>query len=572
MNDQSPYLGGTMPPNANTNDNHLPAMIKQEIYSSYDDHQQHQHQQSTNILRDAFLMTMSDEAAAGLNAGHHILAAPTPSATAYLINQESMPAPSPVDKLKQRHIYESPEARARRLARNAERMRERRANESEEEYRIRREKMAAANRHRRMMENEIDKAVRHLKDAARQRLRRAMETTEQRAKRLEKLAERSRISRMNETPEQKAERNRKCLESNKLRYQRRQAGLIPKAKSRKEKKRGNAATAAAAAVLAPQPTQLPAQQLTSHNLQEIADKKMPNLLFSEAHLPIPNSPHGSYDQLYSTYPSPFKSSPFPDLPPHIAPNQPKYYGHIQNFAPTQTSQLQYIPTPFNHHQTALQQTNAGPSPATNQQQQQHPINQTHGLHPPSATHQQPLNIYNTQIVYTSGQPQIVEPQPEVTRGRPIKILPSNNYQAVAPALQHEAMRQQKLNHMLEEQINIIMTNPKQSRGRPPSAAGAGPMEESETQREERLRKMREARKAQRDLETPERREMRLKDLSERARKRRVALLTGESEEERRERLRKQADYARERRNRGQTPQAYRQSQEDAKNLYAKLHQ
>lgn len=545
MNGRSPYLGGEIPTNLSSNDQ-LPAMIKQEIYSGYDDHQ------STNILRDAFMMTMSDE---GLSAGH-ILASQVPQSTNHYIQQ--MPAAPSVEKIKQRHIYESPEARARRLARNAERMRERRANESEEEYRIRREKMAAANRHRRMIENDLEKAVRHLKDAARQRLRRAMENPEQRATRLEKLAERSRISRMNETPEQKAERNRKCLESNKLRYQRRQAGLIPKAKSRKEKKRAHAAAAAAnnATLTTPQPPSAPSH----HPENNMEDKKMPQLFskFDDNHLPLTSSAHSSYEQLYSTYPN-FKTSPFPDLPPHIAPNQPKYYGHIQNFVPPQPSQLQYIP-PF--HQTQSSSGTINPS--------SHPNNQTHIIQTPAAAHQQ-LNTlvpYNTQIAYTPSvahQPQIVE-QPEVTRGRPIKILPSNNYQNVAPALQQEAMRQHKLNHMLEEQISIIMTTPKQSRGRPTLAS-----DESVQQREERLRKMREARKAHRDSETPEQREMRLKDLSERARKRRVALLTGETEEERRERLRRQAEYARDRRNRSQTPQAYRQSQEDAKNLYTKLH-
>lgn len=538
MNGQSPYLGGDMPSTTNPSNDQLPAMIKQEIYSGYDE----QHQ-STNILRDAFMMTMSDE---GMSAGHILGPAPP---SLYIDQMTTAPVPS-VEKVKQRHIYESPEARARRLARNAERMRERRANESEEEYRIRREKMAAANRHRRMMENDIEKAVRHLKDAARQRLRRAMESSDQRAARLEKLAERSRISRMNETPEQKSERNRKCLESNKLRYQRRQAGLIPKAKSRKEKKK-ELANAANNTSLSTQPTQQP-----SHHPEE-PDKKMPQLFgkfetINDSHLPVSNSPLSSYDQLYSTY-TPFKTSPFPDLPPHIAPNQPKYYGHIQNFVPPQPSQLQYIP-PF--HQT--QTTGVGnPLPT-----------QTHILQTTSTQQQNTLVPYSTPLAYTSSstQPIMIE-QPEITRGRPIKILPSNNYQNVAPALQQEAIRQQKLNHMLEEQISIIMTSPKQSRGRP--SVGN---EETDQQREERLRKMREARKAQRDLETPEQREMRLKDLSERARKRRVALLNGETEEERRERLRKQAEYARDRRNRNQTPQAYRQAQEDAKNLYAKLHQ
>lgn len=516
MNGQPSYLVGDSA--------EIPTMIKQEqIYPSYggDNHQ------AANILRDAFMLTMSDE---GIAAGHNI------SVPAAFAEPQLEPVMATAERpTKQRHIYESPEARARRLARNAERMRERRSNETEEEYRIRREKMAAANRQRRLSENELEKAMRHLRDAARQRLRRAMESPEQRATRLEKLAERSRISRMNETPEQKAERNRKCLESNKLRYQRRQAGLIPKAKSRKEKLQ-NALSASAAPPQNPTP--------------EAEEKKMPQLFskiqpITDTSHSLMSSPNNSYDNLYSTYQS-YKSSPFPDLPPHIAPNQPKYYGHIQNFVPPQTSSLQYIPSFQQNHNVHPTQIPA----------------QTQLLQPTTSHVSQ--SPYNTHAVYAA-QPQM-DAQPEITRGRPIKILPSNNYQTVAPALQQEAVRQHKLNNLLEEQINIIMTSPKQGRGRPSIGS-----EESDQQREERLRKMREARKLQRDLETPEQREARLKDLSERARKRRINLLSGETEDERRERLKKQAEYARERRNRSQTPQAYRQAQQDAKNLYAKLH-
>lgn len=104
------------------------------------------------------------------------------------------------------HLRESPEARSRRLKRNAERMREKRAKESYEEYRIRLEKNALANRIRRQRENNNDKAIRQVRDAARQRLKRAMETPEERALRLEKLAERMRTVRQTETPDKKAER------------------------------------------------------------------------------------------------------------------------------------------------------------------------------------------------------------------------------------------------------------------------------------------------------------------------------------------------------------------------------
>nr|XP_014087586.1 transcription activator MSS11 isoform X2 [Bactrocera oleae] len=98
---------------------------------------------------------------------------------------------------------ESPEARARRLARNAERMRERRNRESEEEYRKRLARNAEANRLRRQNESDMERAMRLVRNAARQRLRRAMETPEQRGKRLQKLAERMRLYRSNETQDQR---------------------------------------------------------------------------------------------------------------------------------------------------------------------------------------------------------------------------------------------------------------------------------------------------------------------------------------------------------------------------------
>ncbi|XP_053950186.1 putative uncharacterized protein DDB_G0271606 isoform X4 [Anastrepha ludens] len=98
---------------------------------------------------------------------------------------------------------ESPEARARRLARNAERMRERRNRENEEEYRKRLARNAEANRLRRQNESDMERAMRLVRNAARQRLRRAMESPDQRAKRLQKLAERMRLYRANETPDQR---------------------------------------------------------------------------------------------------------------------------------------------------------------------------------------------------------------------------------------------------------------------------------------------------------------------------------------------------------------------------------
>uniref|UniRef100_A0A182NZ88 STPR domain-containing protein n=1 Tax=Anopheles dirus TaxID=7168 RepID=A0A182NZ88_9DIPT len=148
-----------------------------------------------------------------------------------------------LSKSQRRFLHESAEARAKRLARNAERMRQKRAAESQEEYQkrmvqnaermrkkraaeteqeylrrmqrneeskssdeyqIRLAKNAERNRMRRQNETEIERSIRRARSAARERLRRAMETPEQRAVRLAKLAERMRISRANETPDQRA--------------------------------------------------------------------------------------------------------------------------------------------------------------------------------------------------------------------------------------------------------------------------------------------------------------------------------------------------------------------------------
>ncbi|XP_055841426.1 uncharacterized protein LOC129908726 [Episyrphus balteatus] len=92
---------------------------------------------------------------------------------------------------------ESPEARERRLARNAARMRDKRSKESDDEYKARLAKNAEANRVRRQNENEVQRALRLMKNAARQRLRRASETPEERVKRLAKAAERMRLARAN---------------------------------------------------------------------------------------------------------------------------------------------------------------------------------------------------------------------------------------------------------------------------------------------------------------------------------------------------------------------------------------
>ncbi|XP_053671462.1 uncharacterized protein C05D11.13-like [Anopheles nili] len=121
-----------------------------------------------------------------------------------LLPTTDKPSSSSQKKKRRAYVNESEEARARRLARNAERMRQKRATESEEEYRVRLAKNAESNRRKRQNETELERTIRHARSAARERLRRAMETPDQRAIRLAKLAERMRISRANETSDQRA--------------------------------------------------------------------------------------------------------------------------------------------------------------------------------------------------------------------------------------------------------------------------------------------------------------------------------------------------------------------------------
>lgn len=133
---------------------------------------------------------------------------------------------APVTKAQRRKFNESEAARAKRLAKNAERMRQKRATISfeeykvllaknaermrqkratlsYEEYKIRLAKNAESNRRRRQNETEAERALRHMRNAMRQRLARAMETPEQKAIRRAKLAARMREVRANETPEQR---------------------------------------------------------------------------------------------------------------------------------------------------------------------------------------------------------------------------------------------------------------------------------------------------------------------------------------------------------------------------------
>lgn len=453
-----------------------------------------------------------------------------PSSAANVVGQQHhhvAPPTAPATPVKQRHIYESPEARTRRLARNAERMRERRLNESDDDYRERLRKMAASNRERRNRENEVERAMRHIRDAARQRLRRAMETPDQRAMRLAKLAERSRQSRLNETPEQRSLRQRKCLESNRLRYQRKME------QQQQQTAEGAAvAVAAAPAVKTPAAVVVPTVDVQQTKMEFCAqpDNQQQQVNAQNYNLSV-----------YQTYQS-AKQPTFPELPAHLAPanNDTKYFVQMPTnyLVPGQSpQQVQYIYT-------------MPATGTTGQLAQTHP-QQVHSMQTttttaavPSTTAAQPSYVLQQSPMTDSSvrdpTPLSYAATPAVTKGRPLKIFPANDYRSIAPTLHVEAQRQHQLNQMLDTQITHIINNPRSARGRP----AKGP--ETDEQRAQRLRRMADQRAAQRDRETPEERAERLRDLAERARKRREQTLSAETADERRDRLQKQAEYARQR--------------------------
>lgn len=480
---------------------------------------------------------------------------------------------------KQRHIYESPEARARRLARNAERMRERRSNETEDEYRIRLAKMAAASRLRRQNESDMERTMRHVRDAARQRLRRAMETTDQRSIRLAKLAARAKYMRQNETPEQRAERLRKLAQHHRERYNRQK-----EAQKNGEPLKDSRKTAASSGTFLNSSPSTDGRPSTSGKLQgapasghTFASGQPPSSSSSGTSYiggsepPVAHQFH-EFDQAYPPYHL-FRTNQFPELPPHLNPQTSRApaaagSGDTASSVGATTATGMYS-TPA--HLTNLQDLSQH---LVNQYQHAKIIQQSSAQYTPS-TNVPPIQIPNPQQIYRPSSATATQQyttqnqQPGQTpfvRGRPVKIFPSNDYREISPSLKDEADRQHTLNEMLEAHINNMLASPKQSRGRPYRGR------ETDGDRSERLRKMADSRRAQRDKETPDERSARLRDLAERARKRREITLQTENDEERRLRLQKQAEYARKRRQNNLTPLALKIAEERAKHLYTKLHE
>lgn len=398
------------------------------------------------------------------------------------------------------------------LARNAERMRERRANESEEEYRLRLYKMAEASRLRRRNENEVERSIRLIREAARQRLRRVMESPEQRAVRLEKLAARARLIRQNESSEQRAARLERAAKRQRERYSNKS--------DQGDKQQSSISTPSSDSSVhnSDWNVMLPSTSIKTESVSVLS-----NLIVQPTKsLQHPND--NTYTNLV-TYPPNNQSLQ----------NQVKYYGNVPHISSANALSIQCLPDISSMNQTNIRPANVATSIS---------------IYPISTNYTQPFMT-----------PNIMTP----VRGRPVTIHPSNDYRSVNPAQREEAERQFLSQNMLESTINAMLSSPKQGRGRPASRC------DDISGYDERRSKQANARRNQRNNETPEARKARLEDLAQRARKRRELLMATETEEERRKRLANQAEYARQRRLKLQTPEAVKSQIQKAKVLYSKLH-
>lgn len=399
------------------------------------------------------------------------------------------------------------------LARNAERMRDRRANESEEEYRMRLYKMAEASRMRRRNENEVERSIRLIREAARQRLRRVMESPEQRAIRLEKLATRARLIRQNETPEQRASRLERAAKRQRERYSNKS--------DQGDKQQSSISTPSSDSSAQNSDWNV---MLPSTSIKTEAVTVLSNLIVAQPTKLLQNPSDNTYTNLVTYAPN-----------NQSLQSQVKYYGNVPHISSANALSIQCLPDISSMNQQNIRPTNVATSIS---------------IYPISTNYTQPFMT-----------PNLMTP----VRGRPVTIHPSNDYRSVNPAQREEAERQFLSNNMLETTINAMLSSPKQGRGRPASRC------DDVSGYDERRSKQANARRNQRNNETPEARKARLEDLAQRARKRRELLMATETEEERRKRLAAQAEYARQRRLKLQTPEAVKNQIQKAKTLYSKLH-
>lgn len=387
--------------------------------------------------------------------------APTPNNTTNNYHQDQA-----LSRSQLAHLRESPAARARRLARNAERMREKRSRESDDERRKRLDKNALNNRLKRLNESPTEKAIRQVRDAARQRLRRAMESTDQRDSRLRKLAERMRMVRRLESPDKKSDRLAKAAQRARDRLQRETSEerriRLQKGSDYARRVRSKKSTA------------------DSSSAPDTSDNSNQNTLSS------------------SIYSSP-SSEKVLKIPQQQHPNISFYDNSVQ------TNNYNFVN--FNNSISAL----AFNDPSSNIPQ---PVNNSIIT----------LNIPHYHTVFSS--------QPHI---------PSKNY-SNPHIIKEEIYPNQSKHHLMTKNAELCNNQSDNNYLNLKS-------HESESERQEKLRKSAELSRLRRNNETPEQRSKRLNDLKLRARKRREEIKQCESDGQRKNRLAKQAEYARLRRQR-----------------------
>lgn len=410
------------------------------------------------------------------------------------------------------HIRESPAARERRLARNAERMREKRSNESFEEYKKRLEKNALNNRMKRHGESGTEKAMRQVRDAARQRLRRAMETPEQRALRLEKLAERMRLVRRHETPEKRAERLAKAAIRSRERLQR-ETSVERKIRLQKSSEYARKIRSSKSM----------SSSMSDNDIDAGEPNCQPNIVIS-------------CPQSYQPQVAPCKNESLINIP---------------------RAAIQYqLNSPTNYYYTTDTNNSYSLVPADSliPMSNRESPNIRFVIQPASfASNITTLNIPQCQSIqsvqnhfYNEAPIVKSETSPQnKSRGRPRK---AQSYEEVHVKV--EAIRP-KIEVKLEQPVPEDIS--------------------TDSERKEKLRLIAEKSRLRRKNESQEQREKRLNDLKERARRRRELVKINETEDEKKERLANQAEYARSRRVKLNSVDEKLKIEKKARELYVKIH-
>lgn len=455
----------------------------------------------------------------------------------YLENNALSSTAFQMSKSQLAHLRESPAAKERRLARNAERMREKRAAESFDEYRIRLNKNALNNRVKRQKESTTEKTLRQVRDAARQRMRRAMEDPVQRAERLQKLAERMRVVRRNESPDKKvqrlvraAQRARERLqnETEQERKNRLQKSSEYARRIRSSKSHSNSISECDSS-------------LTDYDQKPITANKVEAFNNNSAHANQNCVVQNNHQVIYQhQQPQVFQQQQIITIPsvrtekiinniPKMNPQPPHYVQSVQFALPPGY-------TYSNNYQTVVREQHQN---ETNNMTMQH-----------AGTTLNIPQYHHTLIPFQNPQ-KIIQP------GN-IKIENEPNIPFQDDFCQNNDVSGKMIERLVKVEIIDVPKIPKR-------------FKESEDQRRERLRVTAEKSRIRRQHENSEQREKRLNDLKTRARKRREETKLTENGDERNLRLSKQAQYARSRRMKINSLEGKQTIERKARELYAKIH-